>query len=168
MTFCHSGNEIGPFRAIEESTIAHLSPPEVRSDIYAWYSLIGTGGTAFGMLTCGWVVRHLKTLDGWDDIRAYRMMFFGYAVCGLIKMSLALALSKNIEADKPEAAAQPDPETAPLLGENGVDEDPAPKKPKKRRFASILPSISPESRIIVINLCLLFALDAFGSGLVSL
>ena len=120
------------------------------------------------MLTCGWIVRHLKTLDGWDDIRAYRVMFFGYAVCGLIKLALALALSRNVEVDKPEAAAQPDPETAPLLSENGVDEDPALKKPKKRSLMSILPSISPESRIIVVNLCLLFALDAFASGLVSL
>jgi len=168
LTHCDSGNEIGPFRAIEESTIAHLSPPEVRSDIYAWYSLIGTGGIAFGMLTCGWVLQQLKSLDGWDDIRAYRMIFFAYAVCGLIKLALALALSENIEADKPEAAPQQDPETAPLLEENDADEDAAPKKPKKRSFASILPSISPESRIIVINLCLLFALDALASGLVPL
>jgi hypothetical protein len=116
------------------------------------------------MLTCGWVVRQLITLDGWDDLRAYRMMFFAYAVCGLIKMALALALSSNVEVDKPEAATQPDPETAPLLDENSEDEDPAPKKPKKRIF----PSISPESRIIVVNLCLLFALDALGSGLATL
>jgi hypothetical protein len=120
------------------------------------------------MLTCGWVVRHLTSLEGWDDIRAYRIMFFAYGACGLIKMFLALALSRNIEVDKPEAAAQADPEQAPLLGENTVDEDPAPKKPKKRSFASLLPSISPESRIIIINLCLLFALDAFASGLIPL
>lgn len=163
-----SGNEIGPFRAIEESTLAHLSLPEVRSDIFAWYSLLGTGGTAFGMLTCGWVVRYLTSLDGWDDIHAYKIMFFAYSVCGLIKMFLALALSKNVEVDRPEAAVQPDPEQAPLLGENAVDEDPAPKKSKKRRFASLLPQISPESRVIIINLCLLFALDALASGLASL
>ncbi len=168
LTLWSSGNEIGPFRAIEESTLAHLSPPEVRSDIFAWYSLIGTGGTAFGMLTCGWVVRHLTSLEGWDDVRAYRIMFFAYGVCGLTKTCLALALSKSIELEKPEAATQPDPETAPLLGEDAVDEEPAPKKPKKWSFSSILPPISPESRVIIINLCLLFALDAFASGLVPL
>jgi hypothetical protein len=120
------------------------------------------------MLTCGWVVRFLQRLDGWDNIRAYRVIFFAYGVCGLIKLALALALSKNIEVDTPDAATQPDPETAPLLEENGEDEDPASKKPKKRGFASILPYICPESRIIVINLCLLFALDALASGLVPL
>ncbi|KAF7593025.1 hypothetical protein BBP40_012112 [Aspergillus hancockii] len=39
-----SGNEIGPFRAVEESTLAHLTPHESLSDIFAWYSLIGTAG----------------------------------------------------------------------------------------------------------------------------
>jgi len=120
------------------------------------------------MLTCGWVVRQLTSLEGWDNLRAYKVMFFAYGVCGLVKMFLALSLSRNVEADKPEAAAQPDPEQAPLLGENAVDEDPAPKKPKKRSFASLLPQISAESRIIIINLCLLFALDALASGLVNL
>lgn len=160
-----SGNEIGPFRAIEESTLAHLSPPEVRSDIYAWYSLIGTGGTAFGMMTCGWIVEYLKTLDKWNNVCAYRMMFFGYATIGLIKLALALALSKKCEADKPEAVRRPNLETAPLLGESGID---SASKKSQRSFASMLPSISPESRIVVINLCLLFALDALASGLVPL
>jgi MFS family permease len=85
-------------------------------------------------------------------------------------LALALALSKKCEADKPEAPTQPDPETALLLGENGVDDedDHAPKESKRKSFASILPSISPESRLIVVNLCLLFALDALASGLVPL
>jgi hypothetical protein len=32
----------------------------------------------------------------------------------------------------------------------------------------LLPSISKESRVIVLNLCILFALDAFASGLAPL
>jgi MFS family permease len=31
-----SGNEIGPFRAVEESTLAHLVPEAQRSDVYTW------------------------------------------------------------------------------------------------------------------------------------
>jgi MFS family permease len=161
-----SGNEIGPFRAIEESTLAHLSSPEIRSDIYAWYSLIGSAGAACGMMTCGWVVGHLKSLDGWDDIQAYRMIFFAYAALGLVKLVLAAALSKNIEATK-KAPEQPveeeQEETAALLG-NGN----APPKKSKRTLFSMLPEISVESRVIVLNLCLLFGLDALASGLVPL
>jgi len=155
-----SGNEIGPFRAIEESTLAHLSPPKVRPDIFAWYSLIGTAGTAFGMMTCGWVVHTLQSKHGWDDIRAYRAMFFAYAAFGVIKFILALSLSKACEIEK-EPNPVRDTETAPLLG-NGQ-----PSKPKKEK-RSIWPKISKESRLILVNLSLLFALDAFASGLAPL
>jgi hypothetical protein len=102
----------------------------------------------------------MKHLDGWDVIRAYRIIFFGYAVLGMIKFGLAAALSHRVEAEKElPAHSEVDGEQAPLLA-NG-DEQPKPKK-------SMLPSISSESRIIVLNLCLLFALDSLASGLVSL
>ena len=45
-----SGNEIGPFRAVEESTIAQLTEAETRSDVFAWYVVFGTLGTAGGSL----------------------------------------------------------------------------------------------------------------------
>ena len=32
-----SGNEIGPFRAVEESTLAQLSGAKGRADVFAWY-----------------------------------------------------------------------------------------------------------------------------------
>lgn len=57
-----------------------------------------------------------------------------------------------------------DPEIAPLLG-NGAEEVVA---TKKGYFASKLPDISKESKIVVLNLCLLMGLDSFASGLVPL
>jgi MFS family permease len=35
-----SGNEIGPFRAVEESTLAHLVPESQRADVFTWYNII--------------------------------------------------------------------------------------------------------------------------------
>ena len=163
-----SGNEIGPFRAIEESTLAQLTPAAERSDIYAWYSLIGTAGSAFGMLVCGWILHQLKFELQWDTVRRYRAMFFGYAVFGIIKLLLAIALSRAVEAEKKLQPIQ-DPETAPLLGD-GAEE----VEPKKKWYQKVLPSrsllpeISSESKLIVVDLCVLFALDAFASGLVPL
>lgn len=112
----------------------------------------------------------MKSLDGWDDIRAYRMIFFAYAVLGLIKFALALALSKKVEAEKAETPAPVDPETAPLLRENGREngQNPDLKKKKKAILTSLLPNISAESRVIIFSLCWLFALDALASGLVPL
>lgn len=160
-----SGNEIGPFRAIEESTLAHLTPAAKRGDIYAWYSLTGSTGAAAGMIVTGWLIRYMRESLAWEQLVVYRAVFWGYSALGVIKLLLALALSKACEAEKkqPDPAPTSDPETAPLLADSDQS-----RKPKKSTIRSFLPEISPESRIIVINLCLLFALDSFASGLASL
>lgn len=157
MTYNDSGNEIGPFRAIEESTLAQLTPAANRGDIFAWYSLFGIAGQAFGMVTTGWLINYMRNELIWGSLRVYRAVFLGYAALGLVKLSFTLALSKAVEAEKKQHLL--DQESAPLLA-NSED-----TKPTRR---SLLPDISPDSRIIVFNFCLLFGLDAFASGLVPL
>lgn len=162
---CDSGNEIGPFRAIEESVIAHLTSSRERSDVYAWYSLFGAAGTALGMVTCGWVIHHLHLDLGWDIVKAYRMVFWGYTVLGLVKLILAAMLSSAVEVEKkkqPVAASAS--ETTPLL-----EGEAAPKPVNERRgVRALLPEISDESVKVMISLCILFALDSFSSGLAPL
>ncbi|KAF2205984.1 MFS general substrate transporter [Delitschia confertaspora ATCC 74209] len=158
-----SGNEIGPFRAIEESTLAHLCSPQIRPDVFAWYSVIGSAGTAFGMLTCGWVVRALEAKDGWDIVKAYRVVFLAYSTIGLSKLLLALSLSPKCEA-KPEPQLVSDSEEAPLL-DNHIDG--APQKVQKQR-KPLFPHISKKSRSIFVKLAILFALDSFASSLAAL
>ncbi|KIX04958.1 uncharacterized protein Z518_05830 [Rhinocladiella mackenziei CBS 650.93] len=155
-----SGNEIGPFRAIEESTIAHLTASPDRSDIYAWYSLIGTAGTALGFIGCGGIITFLREEKQLDSIRAYRVIFFIYAVVGIIKLCLALILSRECEVDALPKSANAT-ETAPLLGNRSTKDD------RKKRWR-LLPHISNESRIVLVQLCVLFALDNFASGLAPL
>ena len=142
----------------------------MRSDIYAWYTLIGTAGIAFGMITCGWVVHELQLNQGWTNIQAYRLIFQVYAVFGLIKFGLALALSKNVEAEKKrETSTELDTTSArPLMNDENEDEvvDTPVRTPAKK--TSMFPLISKESRVIVIKLCFLFALDSFASGLAPL
>jgi hypothetical protein len=111
------------------------------------------------MAVTGWAIHSLHSNSGWDRLTVYRAVFWGYAVFGVIKLMLAMALSKECEAP-PKETPIADPESAPLLGDGAEDEE-----PKKRSF---LPEISSDSRIIVFNLCLLFALDAFASGLAPL
>jgi hypothetical protein len=102
---------------------------------------------------------------GYDEVAAYRAVFWAYAAVGLIKFALAMALSKACEAEKKPAPPAADPETAPLLRDSAEDEEP---KKKQSKLLALLPEISKESRVIVINLCILFALDAFASGLAPL
>lgn len=154
-----SGNEIGPFRAIEESTLAHLTASADRSDIYAWYSLIGTAGTALGFISCGWIITLLRDEKHFSSIQAYRVIYFMYTIIGLVKLCLALLLSKECEVNAHPKAANPS-ETSPLLGENGTRED-----NKKQRRWSLLPNISKESKVVLVQLGILFAFDNFASGL---
>ena len=161
-----SGNELGPFRAIEESVLAHLTPKESRSDVFAWYNLLGHAGAAFGLLSCGGVVKHLKA-GGWDEIATHRAIFVAYSVVGTIKLLLTLGLSNNVELQpvKPVVADEAS-ETAPLLGGTNGSTTTNPVKPDSPR--GWLPNISKEGRIIIINLCLLFSIDSFASGLAPL
>lgn len=106
----------------------------------------------------------MRTDLEWSQVKSYRAIFWGYAVVGIIKLLLALALSTAVEAEKKVQTIQ-DPETAPLLGDGAEDEEP---KKSQNWFMSRIPDIGIESRVIVFNLCILFALDAFASGLAPL
>lgn len=170
-----AGNEIGPFRAIEESVVGHLTSSEHRSDIYAWYSLLGTAGAAFGVMTGGWVVHYLMVDRHWEELEAYRVIFYGYAVLGALKLVLALMLSSAVEADKkqqkPIVQSGANGETTPLLSESNAGGNSASaieQSEPKRGIRALLPEISKESWSILVSLCILFAVDSFASGLASL
>lgn len=163
-----SGNEIGPFRAIEESTLAQLTPSAQRSDIYAWYSLMGQAGAAFGMVSTGWIIQFMREKLRWKVTNVYRTVFWMYAFLGIVKFLLTISLSKAVEAEKKkESKPSGDSEDAPFLGED-EEEVQKPVEPKKSFIHSYLPDISAESRVIVAQLCLLFGLDSFASGLAAL
>lgn len=171
-----SGNEIGPFRAVEESTLAQLTPTPLRSDVFAWYTLLGNLGIACGTIICGWIVQWLTSLRGWTPTKAYRTIFWLYASLGLAKLVLSLMLSGACEPQaEPEKLVMQDQnhdggsEAEGLLSDDGEEEEDRPKKatrevppPTKR---SIWPKISPASRDILLKLCLLFTIDSFASGL---
>ncbi|KAH7032665.1 major facilitator superfamily transporter [Microdochium trichocladiopsis] len=188
------GNEIGPFRAIEESVLAQLTPQDQRSDIFAWYTLFGTAGTALGTLTCGWMVQGLQSLDDWTDIAAYQAVFLVYAALGLVKCVINMMLSSAVEAEplqhshqeadpESEAGLLPDEETRLLPDADSgscAEAEPTPTsssaqrgKPSPppptlgQRARSLIPNISPASRAILWRLLILFGMDSFGSGMAS-
>jgi len=172
-----SGNEIGPFRAIEESTLAQLTPTAIRSDIFAWYTLFGNLGTACGTIVCGWIVQRLLSTAQWREASAYRFIFGVYAVLGMVKLALSLMLSDKCEPEPPkqqyqEVVQMDSVEAEGLLSDDEDIEEETAKKPKiplpEMQRKSIWPVISPHSRSILIKLCLLFAVDSLASGLVPL
>jgi MFS family permease len=146
---------------VEESTLAHLTPHELLSDVFAWYSLIGNAGSATGMLVCGWIINSLESVHGWAFIPACRIIFFVYAGVGVVKLILTLGLSGKVEVQKEEPQEQSS-ETRPLLSEPvEQDVEPATKK-------GLFPSIEKDLWSLVIRLFILFGVDSFASGLASL
>lgn len=168
-----SGNEIGPFRAVEESTLAHLSEATTRSDVFAWYVVVGTLGTAGGSLSCGWITQGLQSA-GWSNVASFRFIFWIYAAIGLIKAAISLLLSQRCEATPESKPSTRDrgtqegqsEEDEPFLA-NGqastAEAGPSRPPPKKK---SAFAQLSPESRVILLKLCGLFFFDSLASGMV--
>ena len=79
-----SGNEVGPFLAIEQVALAQTASPEERTSLFAWYNLTGSFATALGALAAG-LFTH------------YRTIVIGYGILGLL-MSVGFAqLSPRVE-----------------------------------------------------------------------
>jgi MFS family permease len=131
-----SGNEIGPFLSVEQAALAQLLPNEKRTQMFAWYNLVGSFATAVGALAGGWLAQLLQ-FRGMSELVAYRTVLMGYALGGLILVILFLLLTRDVEA---AAASQGNP-TRRVLGLH-------------------------RSRGVVIRLSGLFALDAFAGGLI--
>ncbi len=92
-----SGNEIGPFLSIEQAALSQLVPNERRTQVFAWYNLVGSFSTATGALSGGWLARGLQAL-GWTVADSYRAVLAGYAVVGVLLFILFLSLSQQVEA----------------------------------------------------------------------
>lgn len=167
----YSGREIGPFTAIEESALAHLTQPERRSDVFAWYTLIGSGGSAAGKLATGWVVQYLKDVKRWAPLQAYKVVFLAYACLGLVNVLLTCCLSGRVELHSLKKSKTEEEEEESLL--EGIENRESldhhavlailPLEEKKR---PLFPTLSIESRNILWKLSVLFAIDSLASGLV--
>ncbi|MHB8890866.1 MAG: MFS transporter [Candidatus Limnocylindrales bacterium] len=130
-----SGNEVGPFLAVEQAALTQLVPPGRRTGLFAWYQLAGSFATAAGTLAGG-VVSQLAINGGSSAADAYRLVIIGYAVAGGALALLFTRLSARVEVSPAEVADQT------IRGRLGLH----------------------RSRGVVLRLSALFALDAFAGG----
>ncbi len=91
-----SGNEVGPFLAIEQAAISQEVTGSRRTHLFALYNLIGSVATAFGALTAGWTV-HWSERAGIDATQADRGILIAYAAIGLVLALAFSRLSKGVE-----------------------------------------------------------------------
>jgi MFS family permease len=132
-----SGNEVGPFLAVEQAALAQLAPPSRRTHLFARYQVAGSVATAVGALAAGliaaWVAQRLA-----DPTDAYRAVIVGYALVGIVLAVLFWRVSPAVEVPPAEIH---DEAVRTRLGLH-------------------------QSQRVVLRLSALFALDAFAGGFV--
>ena len=132
-----TGNEVGPFLAVEQAALSQATPDARRTPTFAWYNLAGYIATAFGALAAGFLSQGLLAA-GFVAVDAYRAIVIGYAIVGLLMAVVFERVSLAVEA--PHAAAPDD----------GI----------RRRLGL------GRSKGVVARLSALFSIDAFGGGFI--
>jgi MFS family permease len=132
-----TGNEVGPFLAVEQAALSQAVGDARRTATFAWYNVAGYVATASGALGAGLLSGSLIR-SGVVPADAYRAIVVGYAVVGLVMALIFARLGRSIEAPPREWRA----------GEI------------RRRLGL------GRSKGIVLRLSALFSLDAFAGGFV--
>jgi len=135
-----SGNEVGPFLAVEQAALSQAIPAQRRTGVFAWYNLVGSFATALGSL-CGGVLAQMLQGRGLTPFASYRTVAGAYAAVGVVLALMFLPLSARAEAPRSLAS-----EAKPL--------------PSGMHLGL------PTSRIQVLRLAGLFSIDAFAGGFV--
>jgi MFS family permease len=86
-----SGNEVGPFLAIEQVALADVAAGRDRTSLYAWYNLSGSFATALGSLAAGAIAEAIS----------YRGVIVGYGVLGGALAVMFVLLSPSVDGLKP-------------------------------------------------------------------
>jgi MFS family permease len=132
-----TGNEVGPFLAVEQAALSESIHDARRTPTFAWYNLAGYVATAVGALSAGLVGQALLGA-GLARVDAYRAIVIAYAGVGLVMAAVFSRIGAAVEARSGPAA------------EDGI----------RRRLGL------GRSKGIVARLSVLFALDSFGGGFV--
>lgn len=132
-TISPSGNEVGPFLALEQSAMSEKLPASSRTAVFAWYNLAGSFATALGALGAGLLVQRLQH-SSLNAVQSYQIVIALYGGLGGLLLVMFTRLSPAVEL------------TAPVTSSNALG--------------------LGQSRDVILRLSSLFALDAFGSGLV--
>ncbi len=135
-TISPSGNEVGPFLAIEQAALPQTTTDGQRTQVFAWYALIGSVATGLGSLAGGLLAQGLQNA-GQSPLDSYRAVIIGYALIGAVLGLMFTRLTPAVEISLAKGPVT----LRSLYGLN-------------------------RSRKVVYKLSLLFMIDAFAGGLV--
>jgi MFS family permease len=98
-----SGNEVGPFLAVEQVALTQAAKGRDRTSLFAWYNLAGSFATAAGSLAGGFLAGWLMS-RGFGAVASYRSAIIAYAVLGCV---LAIVFARVSSAIEGEHAVKP-------------------------------------------------------------
>jgi MFS family permease len=96
-TMSPGGGEVGPFLSIEQAALPQTTTDAHRTQVFAWYNVIGSFATAVGALGGGALAQTLQSA-GSTPIDSYRIILLGYAALGGLLGWLFRHLSPAVEA----------------------------------------------------------------------
>jgi MFS family permease len=104
-TISPSGGEVGPFLAIEQAALSQSIPAAERTQIFAWYNLVGSLATACGALIGGGMAQLLQAQM--TPLSSYRIILLLYASLGVVLVVLFSKLSASSEVvELPQAGSR--------------------------------------------------------------
>ncbi len=138
-----TGSEAGPFSALEQTILAHVTGPGRRSAIFAWYNLAAFLALALGSF-CGGAIVQAMGRPGASGEAGFRIVLALYALSGCVLAGVARSLPRRAEIP-----------AAPREGALA------------KRWHEMLGRGLGRSKRNVCELAGLYALDAFGSGFMA-
>ena len=134
-----SGQEVGPFMAVEISSLSCVDSGIDRTRLLAYYNLCGSFATAIGALTCGCLTDYLS--EHYSTTTSYKIVMLIYATIQITCTYIFYSLSPQIEApEEKKIATEKNPITL-FLGLH-------------------------RSKLVVCQLSLLFMIDSFAGSFV--
>lgn len=115
------GSDVGPFKSIEESCMAHLTRKKYRPIIYSWHYLFSSIGFSIGCWIAGTIVDFLIDNKIYTTyLNCYKFIFGVYCCLSLIKLFATQFFSESVNMNFHYREDEED-EEAPLL-EHSDDE----------------------------------------------
>ncbi len=94
-----SGNEVGPFLAVEQVALAQAVQGRDRTSLFAWYNLAGSFATAAGSLAGGFL-SGLLLKRGLGTVVSYRSAILAYSALGVVLAIVFFMVSPAIEGER--------------------------------------------------------------------
>jgi MFS family permease len=108
-----SAGDIGVFVPLEHAMLARGAPDRERTRVFARYSLIGALSAAAGALGAG--IPEVLASAGIGEITAFRLMFYAYALLGLVAAVLYRRLPRR-QVEEAHHAPRSDPRAPSSTG----------------------------------------------------